>query len=249
MKHYLLKFHSFLLLLFISSNSYSQYVEVDTVQENRYGVWVIPADYKIINGIGVGILNWNFESHTKTNGLRIELIGLGIVGVFNDTPVRFLNDSLYYKHYKSASYTDLINGINISTFGSITRRGDVNGLTIAAINQYFRYIKGAMICPGWNTTESIKGLQLGGFNYADKLRGFQLSVAGNSCYNGKGVQLSLFDNSSKDFSGLQLAVVNVSAKTKGVQIGLVNYSKEFKGVQIGLVNINGKRFLPLINWR
>ena len=67
----------------------------------------------------------------------------------------------------------------------------------------------------------VKGLQVGGFNWAE------------------------------NFDGCQIGFFNTTDVCRGWQIGGINYTRKMYGVQIGFVNIiedNDIPFIPVINW-
>ncbi|MFN8301549.1 MAG: hypothetical protein U0U46_03585 [Saprospiraceae bacterium] len=82
----------------------------------------------------------------------------------------------------------------------------------------------------------VNGVQLGGLAcFISRLNGLTVSGGFNTIYAFNGVSIA----------GLR----NRSTRGRGVQIGLFNRCTDLKGVQIGLWNRNGKRGMPLINWR
>ena len=67
----------------------------------------------------------------------------------------------------------------------------------------------------------VKGLQIGGFNWAENFDGWQIG----------------FFNTTDEFRGWQLGGINVTRKMYGVQIGFIN-----------IIQDNDVPFLPIINW-
>ena len=67
----------------------------------------------------------------------------------------------------------------------------------------------------------VKGVEIGAFNWTDRLQGLQFGVF----------------NVTDAFSGLQLGVVNVSRDAYGLQIGVVN-----------VIESCDYPFLPVVNW-
>ena len=67
----------------------------------------------------------------------------------------------------------------------------------------------------------VKGLQVGGFNWAENLDGWQIGF------------------------------FNTTDVCRGWQLGGINYARKMYGLQIGFVNViedNDVPFLPVINW-
>lgn len=122
-------------------------------------------------------------------------------------------------------------GVQIGLGGNIAE--SLVGLQLSALTNNFDYdrldrgvfhsgIVGFQIAPVTNITTTIKGGQVGAFNF------------------------------SRDTSGFQIGITNRSSGTmKGVQIGLVNWCGNLKGLQVGLIShVKGRSFLktlPLIN--
>lgn len=72
--------------------------------------------------------------------------------------------------------------------------------------------------PGsWN----VKGVEIGAFNWTDRLQGLQFGVF----------------NVTDAFSGLQLGIVNVSRDAYGLQIGVIN-----------VIESCDYPFFPIVNW-
>lgn len=67
----------------------------------------------------------------------------------------------------------------------------------------------------------VKGLEVGAFNWTDRLQGLQIGLI----------------NVTDAFSGLQLGAINVSRDAYGLQIGFVN-----------VIEACDYPFFPIINW-
>ena len=69
-------------------------------------------------------------------------------------------------------------------------------------------------------------------------------------WNVKGLEIGIF-NWTDRLEGLQIGIVNMTDAFSGLQFGAINHSRDAYGVQIGVINlIEGCDcpFLPLVNW-
>jgi hypothetical protein len=186
-----------------------------------------------ITGVSFGIFSGLSEKHTNvlTNGLRLELIGIGLLLPLAPRSPIDERDSLI--QIREVRFTEKINGLNLSGSGTACDDCVVNGLTLGGIGQYLYAANGISISIVGIITEKHNGLQLSMFNDVHKGNGMQLGLG----------------NDAIDFKGIQVSVLsNHAVKSRGIQVGLFNKSKNLKGLQFGLWNINQKRKMPLINW-
>ena len=66
----------------------------------------------------------------------------------------------------------------------------------------------------------------------------------------KGLEIGIF-NWTDRLEGLQIGIVNMTDAFSGLQFGAINHSRDAYGMQIGVINlIEGCDcpFLPLVNW-
>ena len=128
------------------------------------------------------------------------------------------NDSIGHKYAESYSGSENINGINLSSTGTIGEVA-INGLNISPMGTYLLRLNGVSLNVGISLIETMNGTCLGGFN---------------TVYEVNGIQIGVF-NDVEEAKGIQIGV-------------LTNRCSNLKGMQFGLWNINQKRKLPLINW-
>jgi len=213
--------------LLLAVKGYSQ------VRKNHFPAATFHQSNAKITGISFGIFTGLSEKHTNviTNGLRLELVGTGLLlplaphgPVYKDENLIPLRDVIF---------TEKINGLNLSGSGTIGNDCIVNGVTVGAVGQYLYAMNGISISIVCIVVEKQNGLQLSAFNDVHKGNGMQMGI-GNSAVYYRGIQLGLLGNKA--------------VKSRGLQVALFNESKDLKGVQIGLWNTNQKRKLPLINW-
>lgn len=66
----------------------------------------------------------------------------------------------------------------------------------------------------------------------------------------KGLEIGIF-NWTDRLEGLQIGIVNMTDAFSGLQFGVINHSRDAYGMQIGVINLIEScdcPFLPLINW-
>lgn len=214
----------------ISLNAFSQ----EYSEKQRFLIWTFHTNNTTINGISVGAfpqLN-DKDRFVKTNGIRLEIPGLGfLVPLGNGSPIS-KTDSVSGKfNRKDYKFDEIINGVNIST-GTVGKV-NYNGITIAAIAQFGELSNGIAAAGIWNAM--------------DKSNGIQISIFTNEALYSSGVQIAIA-NYAIIMNGLQIGGNNFANEMYGFQIGLINKSKKTKGIQIGIWNINEKRKFPILNW-
>lgn len=202
--------------------------------KTRYLFGTFHTQNTTINGVSFGAFPQfnNTNRFVKTNGIRLEIPGIGFLAPLgNGSPISSIDSVNVKFNRKEYKFDEIINGINIST-GTI---GEVNfnGITIGAIAQFGVLNNGIAIAGLWNAMDVSNGIQIAW-------------MANETLYN-NGVQISL-QNSALVMKGLQIGGTNYGKEIYGIQIGLFNKSKKTKGIQIGIWNVNEKRKLPLINW-
>ena len=207
-----------LVLLFCVVKTFGQ----DFGEKRRYLLWTFHTYNTTINGISVGAFpNFNNERFVRTNGIRLELPGLGFLAfIANGSMIR------------TGETDEIINGLNISsgTIGNVK----YNGITLGGVVQCGTHNNGLAIAGMWNAMERSNGIQISG-------------LLNESTYS-NGLQISL-SNSTQQMNGIQLGATNYSeVKMTGIQIGLYNFSQNTFGIQLGLWNVNEKRKFPIINW-
>lgn len=187
-----------------------------------------------INGIALGAFPelGNKQRFVKTNGIRLEIPGLGFLApIGNGSPISrvlIVNGKFNKKDYQ---FDEVINGINIST-GTIGKVS-FNGVTLGTIAQFGILNNGIAIAGMWNAMDKSNGIQISGLL--------------NETLYSNGVQVSI-QNASLLMKGVQIGGTNYGKEIHGIQIGLINRSTKTKGIQIGLWNVNEKRKLPFFNW-
>jgi len=191
----------------------------DNRKKNYFPIWTYHHENININGVSVGAFTVSdHPRYTNTNGVKLELIGIGIfLPLIPSSPVA--QDSLGYIEAMKDPISEVINGVSLSLSGAVCECV-TNGISLGTLGQINRQVNG-FSASLW-------------MNFAQKHNGIQLAGLSNESYKTHGVQLALLSN--------------ISHKMRGVQVSLFNHSKKLKGFQFGLWNVNDKRSLPLINW-
>ena len=205
-------------LSFVIKNVFAQ-------QKNYFPIWSYHQNNVNIHGLSVGAFTTFEETNTLTNGVKVELIGLGLIFLGGPNHIFF-----------DVNITDKVNGICLSTTGMFALGSQVNGIAIGGLAQAICEMNGVAISAMGQVFQSFNGLTLG--------------MGGNEVLDtGNGVMLGMVSNKADIFNGIQVAIFNtIESKGSGLQIGLFNKSSKFKGIQIGFWNENQKRKMPLINW-
>ena len=201
-----------IICLFLTICSYGQ-------GNNRFPIWTFHEKDVNIHGISVGLVSTLIsERNTNTNGIKLELIGLGaFVGLIPEYPT--------FEEQRS----ERINGLSLSALGTVCDCL-TNGVS-AGFGQLTYQVNGISFVAFMNLTHKHNGIMLSGFNFSQTMNGLQVG----------------FNNGSSETNGVQMAfLINESENMNGLQVGLFNNSKNLKGVQIGLLNRHGDRYFPIL---
>lgn len=215
------------ILFTISHSTFSQ----TTKRKNYFPIWTFHQENANIHGLSVGLANINeTPKNTYTNGIKLELIGLGIIIPLIPSSPGPENDSMY-NETMNQPISERINGVVLSLSGTVCDCS-TNGFIIGAVGHINRQVNGASIALLFNHSTLHNGLQIALINDSYILNGVQIGGASFSEYN----------------NGGQIGIYNKSTKTTGTQVGVVNKTNKLKGIQIGIWNVNEKRKMPFINW-
>jgi hypothetical protein len=198
----------------------SSYGQVDK-RKNYFPIWTFHKDSIKIHGISVGLWSFNSEPRfTNTNGIKIELIGVGIgIPLIPRSPI-IETDSAFIK-LRNEQLSERINGLNLSASGSVCHCL-TNGLTAGFIGQIHFQVNGISTSLFMNFTQKHNGVMTALFNDAYYMNGLQVG----------------FSNNGYKINGVQIGLFNKSKKLKGIQIGLWNVNQRRK---LPLINWNFKR--------
>lgn len=173
--------------------------KIDTTFNQKNIFWFTPCNIEKINGVAIGFYtkNWkndkyNLRDTLIINGLNLEINPFGFIAIFN--PERLNGpypDSLSY-YYKTVSkdwrvkvrgvnisLTNTINEMRIKGFnltGLFTAVDEINGVTISGFKNFSYLMNGVSIAGIQNRATLAKGVQIGLFNKATDMIGFQFGL-------------------------------------------------------------------------
>jgi hypothetical protein len=216
--------------------------------KNVFPVWTYHQDSINIHGVSLGLWSPIKTQHTNTNGIKVELIGIGLLILLAGNGPIVESDSAFEQILLENPLSERINGIAVSGLGTICQC-TTNGLTVGGIAQYNYSANGVMVATHINMVQKMNGLMATfSINSAYKVNGLSIAL-NNYVQHANGAQIGFLGNKSKRVKGVQICTgKNQSERMTGVQIGAVNKATHLKGLQIGLWNVNSKRKLPLVNW-
>jgi hypothetical protein len=220
----------------------------EKAKDNDTGVvsiWAFKQKKVKVNGLSVGVADFSDdEEKSIVNGLKIELIGMGILFfLIPKSPI--VEDASLLEDYRKNNDIQQVNGFSLSGSGSICDCL-INGVSAGYIGQLNYKVNGFSVSAAMNFAQIHNGIQVAMFNESFKTNGLQTGIS-NGSYKMNGAQIGLV-NGSDDFKGLQIGLVNKSKSQTGLQIGLFNFTNKIKGLQLGFWNVNTKRSLPILNF-
>lgn len=220
-----------LVFILLCATCFQAEAQVIKKRKNYFPAWTFHTDSVNIHGLSIGLWAGSGATrNTTTNGLRFELVGVGIlIPMIPRSPIA-QSDSEYNRRLLDP-VSERINGFNVSTLGSACNC-ITNGVSLGGIAQINRGVNGISASMMMNFNQTHNGIQFGLYSETYKMNGLQ--VGGH--------------NFSNRANGIQLGVVNKSKTGRGLQIGVLNRAENFRGIQLGLWNVNAKRKLPIINW-
>ena len=182
------------------------FAAVLNAQRHYFPAWTFHAKNARIHGLSLGFVNLDRgPKNTVTNGVRAELLGLGIlIPMMPQSPV-VASDSALLKTYGEQPY-EKVNGLNLSVSGSLCNCV-INGGSAGYIAQIIRKVNGVSAALAINIVQLSNGIQVAAM-FTDS-------------YRNNGLQAGCFNNGVYN-KGLQVGIINHSAELRGIQIGLWN---------------------------
>jgi len=201
-------------------------------KKNYFPLWTYHQKNINIHGISVGIGSIRGEPrYTNTNGMKLEIIGAGlVVPLMPESPVA--DDDSSFEFLSKEPVSEKINGITLSAGGTVCDC-ITNGISLGMVGQINYQVNG------------ISGSFFGVFSQVSN--GIHAAGMFNQTYYLNGVQVALMNAAGKS-KGIQLGGGNIAHQTSGLQIGIYNKTEKLRGIQIGIWNKNEKRSWPLVNW-
>jgi hypothetical protein len=195
-----------LFLLLFSFQSLAQ-DSIITKRSHRFPIWSFHTKNKTIDGISFGLASLpNKQRNVITNGIKIELLGVGFfTSMVPQSPIA-TNDTSYLD-FMNAPLSETVNGIALSVFGTAADE-KVNGITLGLWGQYLTQINGVgAVCF---------------VNFVQKVNGVQAAFLMNDSYEFHGLQIGLL-NRTQRLKGFQIGLWNVNSKRK---MPFINWSFE-----------------------
>lgn len=201
-----LKSSLLLFLLFFSLASSAQ-DSIIAKRSHRLPVWSFHTNNKTIDGISIGLASVpNRQRNVMTNGIKIELLGVGFFTTMVPQSPIATNDTTYLD-FMNGTLSETVNGIALSVFGTAADE-KVNGITLGFWGEYLTQINGVgAVCFG---------------NFVQKVNGVQVAFLMNDSYDLHGLQIGLL-NRTQRLKGFQIGLWNVNSKRK---LPLMNWSFE-----------------------
>ena len=178
---------------------------ISVKRSHRFPIWSFHTINKTIDGISFGLGTIpNKYRNVNTNGIKIELIGVGFfTSMVPKSPIAH-NDTGYFK-MMSVPLSETVNGIALSAFGTAADE-KVNGITLGFWGQYLTQMNGfGAVCF---------------VNFVQKVNGVQAAFLMNDSYELHGLQIGLL-NRTQRLKGVQIGLWNVNSKRK---LPLINWS-------------------------
>jgi len=165
-------------------------------RENYFPVWTFHQPNTTTNGISIGFVSgMENTKNTISNGIRIELIGAGILIPAISGPM-----------VRDDNITEKINGINLSSTGTLANC-TINGISAGYVGQSVYKVNGVSA--------------IGCLNYVVISNGLQCAILVSDNEEMNGVQMA-FINQSTTTKGIQIGAFNFSKDLRGFQFGLWN---------------------------
>ncbi|MEG1230405.1 MAG: hypothetical protein RSD71_17075 [Flavobacterium sp.] len=202
------------LFLFLTVSSYGQINQ----KKDYFPGWTFHKDSINIHGISIGLWSFNDEPrYTNTNGVKFELIGVGIaLPLIPRSPIVETEEDFLKLNQKPLS--ERINGLSLSTSGTVCHCV-TNGFTAGFIGQINFKVNGISTSLVMNLVQKQNGFMASMFNDAYSVNGLQIGL-GNTGVKARGVQIGLINN-SKNLKGIQIGLWNVNQKRK---LPLINWN-------------------------
>ncbi len=127
--------------------------------DNRFLLWTFHEEDVNIHGVSVGLWSVNNERNTNTNGIKLELIGLGIgTPLMPSSPVT--GSESEFLAYREEPLSEKINGLNLSASGTICPYCRTNGIVAGFIGQINYEVNGMAVSLFGNWTQKQNGIMM-----------------------------------------------------------------------------------------
>ncbi len=184
-------------ILFLTSNIQAQNVKKVTTPKVKNVLGFTPTKVNKINGLALGISFKNSLSSVAAhkrdlviNGLNLGINPLGFYSwPFAEEFHPYEHDIEYYDKVLAGASKSRVNGMSVSIFhasatkiqglniaASVTSVDEINGVSISGLNNLAYKLRGVSIAIVKNKVVKAHGIQIGLYNKATDLRGFQFGL-------------------------------------------------------------------------
>lgn len=210
-----MKYIFFFIIILLTLKSFSQEIQ----RKNHFLFWTYHQKNANTQGISLGLGSFKESMNNYTNGLKIELIGMGILlPLIPKSPIA--DSETEYENLMKTPISERINGIVVSGAGTVCDC-TTNGINIGLIGHTNRKLNGISIALVINIAQKNNGIQVSAFNESFYMNGLQVGLT-NYSYNTNGLQIGLM-NTSKKLKGIQIGLWNANQKRK---FPLINWNFE-----------------------
>lgn len=162
-------------------------------KKNYFPIWTFHQRNINIYGVSIGLASLGLAEkpkNTNTNGIKIELIGAGVVvPLIPRSPVAE-NDSVFQKIQRD-TISERINGLSLSATGTVCNC-ITNGISIGLIGQIEHKVSGLSASIFMNFAQTHNGIQIGMYNGSYRMRGLQIGLF-NESRQSKGFQIGIWN--------------------------------------------------------
>lgn len=183
-----MKLISTLCCILVTSQVYAQQ------KKNYFPVWTYQQSNTNIHGVSGGLFPMEPARNTTTNGIRLELIGGGIVAPLVPASPVAEDDSSFRETEQRIRTLERLNGISLSAGGAMAC--SINGVAINGIGQVAPRVNGLSVALMVNFADLHNGIQIGTINMAYKMNGIQIGFR-NRSKRTRGLQIGLWNENEK----------------------------------------------------
>jgi hypothetical protein len=165
-----------------------------------YPAWTFQQKNITVNGLSFGLGSVRKEPlYTNTNGLKVELIGVGFYLPFI-LHSSVAQDDSSFEYYRNQPVSEHINGMSLSLTGTncncITK-----GISAGLIVQYNYSLNGLSFSLLMNSAQVHNGVQFSMINESYVMKGLQFGLF-NQSHKLRGVQIGLINKNEKRTSAI-----------------------------------------------
>lgn len=196
--HKYLRFLALFLLLIVEIGVVSAIKPDSSIVQTRktyFPIWTFQQRNINVYGLSVGLWSGGVKPRfTNTNGVKLELIGVGLfTPIIPYSPVA-QSDSAF-EIAKKGKISERINGVSISSTGTACDCV-VNGVSAGLVGQIQYNVNGISASGYLNFAQIHNGIQIAFMNETYKLGGFQIGIF-NKSHRTKGIQIGLWNVNEK----------------------------------------------------